>query len=375
MQTTDFMNILNELGAGFFTGVPDSLLSAFTDEIVSKYGIGEKHVVAANEGAAVGLAAGHYLATGNPAVVYMQNSGIGNAINPICSLLHEKVYAIPVIFVIGWRGEPGTKDEPQHIFQGLTTLEMLELVEIPYIVISNDYKKSAEIEGFKQHIQNGRSVAFVIKKDALVNENKKKYENNLPLSREESLKIILNTSTTDDVFVCTTGKLSREVYELRQNSGIAGRDFLTVGSMGHSLMIAFGIALAKNTHRVFCLDGDGAMLMHMGSVAVVGVHSPKNLVHVVINNGAHETVGGLTTVSKHIKLMDIAKAVGYKNCFFVKTEDELSKILNEYKTDKFIDGPIFIEIACNLFSRKDLGRPISSPIENKKTFMKGFLCH
>ena len=366
MDAGKFLDILEDLGGAFYTGVPDSLLSPFIDAIVDRYGIGARHIVAANEGAAVGLAAGHYLATGNPAVVYMQNSGIGNAMNPICSLLHEKVYAIPVIFVIGWRGEPGTKDEPQHVFQGEATLRMLELVEIPYAIVAKDSNLSQDIANFKHHIKNGRSVAFVVKKGALVNGSEKKYANEALLSREEALKLILGSAKPDDVFVCTTGKLSREVHEYRESVGEGhGRDFLTVGSMGHSLMIALGIALAKPERRVFCLDGDGSMLMHMGGVAVAGVHSPQNLVHVVINNGAHETVGGLPAVSRKLELGGIAMACGYKQKCLAETEAELGAALAAIK-----DGPVFIEVVCNLLSRADLGRPSYSPIENKKLFME-----
>ena len=384
METKAFLQFLDELGASFFTGVPDSLLAQFTDELVERFGIGERHVVAANEGAAVGLAAGHYLATGNPAVVYMQNSGIGNAMNPICSLLHEKVYAIPVIFVIGWRGEPGTKDEPQHVFQGEVTLKMLELAEIPYVIVEKGVDLRQESAGFMRHIEYGRSVAFVVKKDTLVKVSEKKHANKALLSREDALKVILKSAKPDDVFICTTGKLSREVYEIRKNTDVVhGRDFLTVGSMGHSLMIALGIAMAKTDRLVFCLDGDGSMLMHMGSVAVAGAHAPKNLVHIVINNGAHETVGGLPAVSGKLELFRIAKACGYVNCLRVYSEISLAAALNALNesnmphqgdgmtcTASLSGGPIFVEVICNLHSRKDLGRPETTSFENKKMFME-----
>ena len=367
MDTEKFFNVLENLGGDFFTGVPDSLLSPFIDGIMDRYGVSDKHIVAANEGAAVGLAAGHYLATSCPAVVYMQNSGIGNAINPICSLLHEKVYSIPVIFVVGWRGEPGTKDEPQHIFQGETTLAMLDCVEIPYAIVSKNTDLSQDVEAFKHHLNRGQSVAFVVCKDALQNEKKMIYTSDEVLSREQALKTILRIPKKDDTFVCTTGKLSREVFEIREKAGTGHEnDFLTVGSMGHSLMIAYGIALAKPDRRIWCLDGDGAVLMHMGSLAVVGVHSPKNLIHVVINNGAHETVGGLPAVSKGINLHELAYAMGYRQTIRVTTCEELEVTVAELQN---VDGPVFVEIMCNLFSRSDLGRPTTTPIENKKAFM------
>jgi len=371
VDTREFLLMLTDLGSEFYTGVPDSLLAPFIDEIVDKYGISNNHIVASNEGAAVGLAAGHYLATGNPAVVYMQNSGIGNAVNPICSLLHGKVYSIPVIFVIGWRGEPGVKDEPQHVFQGEVTLSLLDSLEIPHEIISKDTEELDEvIVDFKQYIKDEKSVAFVIQKGALSSENKTEYKSDAFITREDALETILNTTgeTCKNVYVCTTGKLSREVFEIRERQGSGhGKDFLTVGSMGHSLMIAYGIALSKPEMNVFCLDGDGAVLMHLGSLAVVGVHSPKNLIHVIFNNGAHETVGGLPTVCRKINLAEVAENLGYRKTLRVDSNEELLNTLNEVKG---VEGPVLIEVLCNLVSRSDLGRPTTTPIENKIELMK-----
>ena len=370
MHIIEFMTVLDTLEGSFFTGVPDSLLSPFLDFVMKKYNVSSHHIVAANEGAAVGLAAGHYLATGKPAVVYMQNSGIGNAVNPICSLLHPKVYGIPVIFVIGWRGEPGTKDEPQHIFQGQATLSLLEGLEIPYAVVSEDTtttELSYWVRVFKEHINNGQSVAFVIRKSALVNEVKMEYSSRTELSREQVLQHIITNFHGNDVFVCTTGKLSREVFEIRERNQMGhGQDFLTVGSMGHSLMIAYGIALAKPEKRVFCLDGDGAALMHLGSLGVVGVSNQKNLVHMVINNGAHETVGGIPTVGKNICFSEVATTLGYTHAIRVEKEEELLQAFQELRS---VSGPVFVEVICNLEARADLGRPTTTTIQNKNDLM------
>jgi len=370
MQSREFINILKDLGGEFFTGVPDSLLAPFINTIYSEHGISEKHIVAANEGAAVGLAAGHYLATGKPAVVYMQNSGLGNAVNPICSLLHQKVYAIPAIFVVGWRGEPGIKDEPQHVFQGEITVETLDLLEIPYIILPDVQNLNDSIAKFKNHLKNGQSVAFVIRKGALESDVKPNYSSNKNLSREEALKCIINAVGDDckPVFVCTTGKLSREIFEIREtNNQGHHQDFLTVGSMGHSLAIAHGISASKPAHKVFCLDGDGAALMHMGSLAVTAAHAPKNLVHIVINNAAHETVGGLPTVGGSLNLQEIAKSMGYSHAFCVDDVANLKKVIMGLGE---LNGPIFVEVLTNLNSRKDLGRPTTTPIENKLDLMK-----
>ena len=372
MDACKFLDHLEDLGGSFITGVPDSLLSPFIDEVVDRYGISDKHIVAANEGAAVGLAAGHYLATGKPGIVYMQNSGIGNAVNPICSLLHEKVYSIPVVFVIGWRGEPGVKDEPQHVFQGEVTLELLDCLEIPYVVVSKETDDLTDtVKEFRQYLNDGKPVAFVIQKGALSNDNKPDYSTDAEISREEALEKIFDmddsAGESKNVYVCTTGKLSREVFEIRERQGSGHSfDFLTVGSMGHSLMIAQGIALAKPEMHVFCLDGDGAALMHLGSLAVAGVQGSKNLTHIVFNNGAHETVGGLPTVCDTLELAEVALSLGYAKTYQVDTINDLSSVLEGVK-DK--EGPVFIEIVCNLYSRADLGRPTTTPVQNKNDLM------
>ncbi|MBS7175946.1 phosphonopyruvate decarboxylase [Massiliimalia timonensis] len=372
MKITDFMTEVQKLGIDYYTGVPDSQLKALCDHLMDRFGICENHVVAANEGAATGLAAGHFLATGKPAMVYMQNSGIGNAVNPICSLLNDKVYAIPVLFVVGWRGEPGVHDEPQHIFQGEVTCEMLSCLDIAHFVLTPETTeeefKSAMDEAAKT-FASGKCYAVVVKKGALKNDKKMVYENDYPMSREDVVKLIISQAKPDDIFVSTTGKLSRELFEAREARGEGHeKDFLTVGSMGHSSMIALGIAQQKKDRRVFCLDGDGAALMHMGSMAVLGANEPKNLYHVVINNGAHETVGGVPTVSASIDLPAAAKAFGYKQAFTAQNEQEILEALSHCGEE----GPILIEIHTNLFSRADLGRPTTTPIQNKEAFM-GFV--
>lgn len=370
MEIKNFIQSVEKLGIDMYTGVPDSQLKALCDYLMSEYGICDKHIVAANEGAAVGLAAGHYLASGNPALVYMQNSGIGNAVNPICSLLNDKVYAIPVLFVIGWRGEPGVHDEPQHIFQGEITLKLLDCLDIKYYVITAESTKDDIENAVKcasDEFAKGKCFAFVVKKGSLKNDNKVKYANDYPLTREEAVNLVIKNSDESDIFVSTTGKLSRELFEAREAlSQGHKRDFLTVGSMGHSSMIALSIAKEKKNRRVFCLDGDGAMLMHMGSVAVLGANSPENYIHVLINNGAHETVGGVPTVSECVDYEKIALACGYKKVYKAENEEEVINSVNSAKGDV---GPVLIEIKTNLLSRADLGRPTTTPIQNRDAFM------
>lgn len=370
MKIEYLLDEIEKLGVDFYTGVPDSQLRALCDTLMSRYGIGPNHVIAANEGAAVGLAAGHYLATGKPAVVYMQNSGIGNAVNPVCSLVNDKVYAIPVLFIVGWRGEPGVHDEPQHIYQGEITRELLDCLGIQNYVISKDTTPE-ELSGYFSKIEAefalGHQCALVVRKGALETDEKLKYENDYPLSREDVVKLFVEHMHERDIVVSTTGKLSRELFEAREERGEGHeKDFLTVGSMGHSSMIAMGIAREKKDRRVFCLDGDGAVLMHMGSLAVAGSTRMANFVHVLFNNGAHETVGGMPTVSAKVDYLNIARACGYENIFTAETKEEVTELFEKFEQ---IQGSVFVEVKTNLLSRADLGRPTTTPIQNKEAFM------
>lgn len=374
MDVSSFFSLTDKLDINFYAGVPDSQLNPVCEYLRENYGAcSDKHMVAANEGGAVGLAAGHYLATGKPALVYMQNSGLGNAINPICSLLNDKVYAIPTLFLIGWRGEPGTMDEPQHRFQGEITLKLLEDIEISYAVIDRSTTPDDLDEIHKACLNAfsyGKSYAIVVRKGAFFYNTKKKPENDNALSRERVLELIADRNDHNSVFVCTTGKLSRELFEIREKRNQNHfQDFLTVGSMGHSLMIAQGIALARPELMVWCIDGDGSMLMHMGSVAVAGLAGCSNLRHILINNGAHESVGGMPTAAANnkVKLTQIAKACGYAVAVSINTASNFEQQCEAL--DSF-EGPAFIEIMTNLEVRADLGRPTTSPIENREVFMK-----
>jgi phosphonopyruvate decarboxylase len=367
MNVESFVRLL---GADFYAGVPDSQLKALCNYLMSAYGIDPNHhIIAANEGNCVGLAAGYHLATGKVPVVYMQNSGLGNIINPVASLLNEKVYAIPAIFVIGWRGEPNVHDEPQHIFQGEVTSKLLEDMGIEYFVIgeeTDDEAVSKAMEGFRPILAKGRNVAFVVRKNALSGAPKVDYVNEYEMRREEIIRHIVAVSGEDPI-VSTTGKASRELFEIREANGQGHQyDFLTVGSMGHSSSIALGIAINKPSQKIWCIDGDGAALMHMGAMAVIGANAPKNLVHVVINNGSHETVGGMPTVASNIDIVGVAKACGYEHAVSVDDFDSLDKALAEAKAVK---GLCLIEVKSAIGARSDLGRPTTTPVENKEGFM------
>lgn len=359
------------IGSDFYTGVPDSQLKALCNYLMDRYGIDPKHhIIAANEGNCTALAAGYHLATGKVPVVYMQNSGEGNIINPVASLLNDKVYAIPVVFIVGWRGEPGIHDEPQHIYQGEVTVRLLENMDIATFVIGKETTEEelvAKMEEFRSILATGKDVAFVIRKGALTDAPKVEYKNDNHMVREEIIQHIVKASGEDPI-VSTTGKASRELFETRVANGQSHKyDFLTVGSMGHSSSIALGVAINKPDQRIWCVDGDGAVLMHMGSMAVLGANKPNNLIHVVINNGAHETVGGMPTVAGAIDLVGVAKACGYPYAVCVDSFEDLDRELEAAKERNELS---LIEVKCSIGAREDLGRPTTTALENKQSFMK-----
>lgn len=364
-------SLVRIIGSDFYTGVPDSQLKALCNYLMATYGIDPKHhVIAANEGNCTALAAGYHLATGKVPVVYMQNSGEGNIINPVASLLNDKVYAIPVVFIVGWRGEPGIHDEPQHIYQGEVTVKLLEDMDIAAFIIgkeTTDEEVEKAMEDFRAVLAAGKDVAFVIRKGALTDAPKVEYKNENTMVREEIIRHIVKASGEDPI-VSTTGKASRELFETRVANGQSHKyDFLTVGSMGHSSSIALGVAINKPEQRIWCIDGDGAVLMHMGSMAVMGANRPKNLIHVVINNAAHETVGGMPTVAGKIDLVAVAKACGYPNAVCVDTFECLDRELEAAKGRNELS---LIEVKCSIGAREDLGRPTTTALENKENFME-----
>ena len=368
MQVESLLEIIN---ADFYTGVPDSQLKALCDCLMQIYGIDSRHhMIAANEGNCVGLAAGYNLATGKMPVVYMQNSGIGNAINPIISLLDRKVYAIPVLFIIGWRGEPGIHDEPQHIFQGEITIKLLRDLGIETYVIGSDTKAGdvkEAMQRFREILSAGKSAAFVVRKGALTYEKKVEYKNNYSMTREQIIEKIVETAGEDPI-ICTTGKASRELFEIRERNKMShDYDFLTVGSMGHASSIALGVAINKPNKRIWCIDGDGALLMHMGAMGVIGSTNINNLVHIVINNGAHETVGGMPTVSDSMDLCEVARGCGYTNTFYA---DDEKKLISTVENVKHVKELCFIEIMASIGARKNLGRPTCTPVENKLGYVR-----
>lgn len=369
IQPKAFIENLEQGGIDFFAGVPDSLLknlcAYITDNIAR-----ENNIIAANEGGAVALAAGYHLATGKTGCVYMQNSGEGNAVNPLLSLMDADVYKMPLLLLIGWRGEPGVHDEPQHVKQGKVTLSLLETMGVPYIVLDENWEKQVA-EALQTIRETNGLYALIVRKGTFEDYKLQKQEAaDWELGREEAIKIVVDMLREDDIIVSTTGMISRELFEYRETKGQGhAHDFLTVGSMGHASQIALGLALQKPTRRVIVFDGDGALLMHMGGMAIIGDYNPRNLVHIVFNNGAHDSVGGQPTVGQKIDVEAVAKAVGYADVISVDTQMSLMAAMN-HVNNGVIDGVSLINVNVRKGNRKDLGRPTTTPQQNKEALMK-----
>ena len=364
-----FFDLLKQHQLTFFTGVPDSLLKDFC-AYVTDTAAPENHIIAANEGNAIALAAGYHLATEKAGVVYLQNSGLGNCVNPLTSLTDKEIYSIPLLLLIGWRAEPGKKDEPQHLKMGRITLPLLEVLEIPYSIVPNDETEVSQvIHKAVTHLNTAKTpYALVVRDGTFASyQLQQKQETSFPLVREDALKAVVSVLDDHDIIISTTGKTSRELFELRETTGKRHQqDFLTVGSMGHCSAIALAVAMQKS-QKVYCFDGDGALIMHMGMLSTIGKLQPPNLYHIVFNNFAHDSVGGQPTAADSIDLLAIARANGYKDAFRAETTEEIKNCLMKMKKEI---GPILLEIPCNKGARKDLGRPTQSTLENKKQFMQ-----
>lgn len=375
MKAEAFARKLKAIGIDTVTGIPDSTLQQWCSYLENEGKDMFSHTVPENEGAAVGLAIGEYLATGKAACVYMQNSGLGNAVNPLASLASADVYGVPMLLLIGWRGEPGVKDEPQHKLMGRITAGLLELLEIPYAVMGGG-TTADELDGILgqalDSFSRGRQYAVIVKKGTFEERglpmHGAKPEGKAGLAREEAIREVVGWLLPDDIVVSTTGKISRELYErLDVAKGSHGQAFLTVGGMGHAKMIAYGIARRKRDRRVVCLDGDGALLMHMGGMAVMGKAPQGNLIHICLDNGAHESVGGMATGAAGMDYGRVAEASGYPVVCRAETGRELGEALRMAGESGRM---AFVQVKVALGSRADLGRPKETPVENKEAFME-----
>ncbi len=372
MKADELLNKIEGMGIKVIAGVPDSTLKQFCDGLQTYKG-GLEHYVTANEGAAVGLAVGTFLASGRPACVYMQNSGIGNIVNPLASLANDDVYGIPMLFITGWRGEPGTKDEPQHVFQGKITCKMFETLDVPYAVVDKDTLPAQWDEILnraKTYLDRNLQFAIIVKKGTFEPDREFVWQNGNTLNREMVLGRLLQIIPRKAYIVSTTGKISRELYE-QSNAQFGNHDniFMTVGGMGHASMIAFGVAKERRDRTIFCIDGDGAALMHMGAFAFIASQAPENFYHIVINNQAHESVGAMPTGCQSVNFAEVAKAAGYAYTERITDEAGLKRLEKEIVD---IKGPALYEIMVSLDSRKDLGRPKETAKQNRDVFMKNF---
>ena len=361
-----FVDALAEQDIDFYAGVPDSLLKDFC-AYVDDHAKPSQYVITANEGNAVAMASGYHMATGKSSVVYLQNSGLGNTINPLTSIADKEVYQTPMLLVVGWRGEPGVKDEPQHIKQGRITPEQLDLLEIPYQMVAADSVPWELARWSREKLdETGAPLALLVKKGAFASyKSQRKPATDATLKREAALDLLLALAG-DAAIVSTTGKTSREVFELRVARGEQQRDFLTVGGMGHTASIALGAAIGQPEKRMVCIDGDGSALMHLGALPIIGSLKPANFTHVLLNNAAHESVGGQPTVADRTDFRAIALASGYNAYAVASTPEELKAAWNQLVNEP---GPVMLEVRITTGSRSDLGRPTSTPRENKQAFM------
>ncbi|XMB72275.1 phosphonopyruvate decarboxylase [Mycoplasmatota bacterium WC30] len=368
INTKEFYLELKNNDVNFYTGVPDSLLKYFCACISDNES--ENHIIAANEGNAIAIGTGYYLATKKIPLIYMQNSGIGNTVNPIISLTSDSVYSIPLLLIIGWRGQPGIKDEPQHINQGKITEDLLKVLDVEYEILSieeDEYKEQINRLLLKAKTDL-KPKALIVRKNSFSDYS---YKNDIKyitdISREDALEVILDNLDKSTYVFSTTGKTSREVFELREKyNQTHEKDFLTVGSMGHTSSIALGFS-KYNLANTICIDGDGALLMHLGSLAVNKSHGKENFKYILINNYCHESVGGQKTVFNNVNATQLFKSVGFYYC---KTVDNLADLEKVLKSKEFINNSYAIEVLVRTGARKDLGRPTISPKECKNNLMR-----
>lgn len=372
MEAKDLVDILASRKMDFFTGIPDSHMEQLCNYLVERFGTSGRHIMPANEGSCAGIAAGYHLATGKVPVIYMQNSGLGNFMNPFVSMLSDRLFGIPCLLIIGWKGEPGRPEQPQHEFQGELTEGTLKLLGIPYAVLEKGIDEAgfaSLIDRLQPTLERGGNAAILVKSGAVTASIAKRSKHDGLMSREYVLERI-TAAAPDDAFVATTGRTCRELYEVRERLGLSYRnDFLVIGSMGHASSVSLGVALNKPGIRVWCLDGDGSVLMHMGALAAIGTSTAENMVHVILNNGTYDSVGGQPTMASGIDFGKVAKACGYKACFMAKSPDSLDKAISKVRLSS---GPALLEVRISDSSREDLGWPKVQPRDAKSAFM-GFL--
>ncbi len=369
MKCEEFWEVLQQKNFTFFTGVPDSTFKGWMSFLADYNNQGLTNIIATNEGEAVAIAAGYHLATNKIGIVYMQNSGLGNTINPLTSLIDPEVYAIPVLMLIGWRGEPTVHDEPQHKKMGRITLTLLQTLEIPYAILSPTPEEAvSQIQVAIDYMtKNHAPYAFIMRNttlDSYTQQQIPKFTSDL--TRETAIVRIVQHLSSNDAIISTTGKTSRELFETRIHRSEKPCDFYTVGSMGYASAIGLGISLLHKG-KIIILDGDGAMLMHLGNLTTIGHYLPSRYYHICIDNQSHESTGGQPTVSETVKFPQIAQSVGYRAIYRAETQTELEQILPTFFQ---ADSPALLVIHVKPGSRANLGRPTTTPQENKLAFQQ-----
>ncbi len=373
INIAEYCGYIASLGVDFITGVPDSLLNDFCCYIEENLDP-QRHIIAANEGNAIAIACGYHLGTGGIPLVYMQNSGLGNAMNPLISLTHPQVYAIPMILLIGWRGDPAIKDHVQHKVQGELTPITLANLEIPYFILEDDpedvFNKTKL--AYDTAKESSSPVALIVKKRVLERGEKDsglKPSSDLPLNREEAISTILDLLPADAIYVASTGRITRELHAQRVKRGeLHNRDFLMVGSMGHASQIVLGLALAKPNRTIVCLDGDASAIMHMGGMSVIGKLGVSNLWHFVLNNGAHESVGGQTSSGFFTDFTTVATACGYATSkTYLTSRQEIAHSIDQLQHS---DKPKFFDLRIHKGIRDGLPALLVDHKQDKTMLMQ-----
>lgn len=360
----DLLNTLKKKKINFFTGVPDSVLKNLT------YKFKKNHISVNNEGTAVSLAAGYYLATGKLPCVYMQNSGLGNAINPLISITNKNIYSIPSILIIGWRGSPNSKDEPQHQVMGKKTKQILKLLGIKYFVARN--KK--DLEKFEKMIEYSRSkltsIACLIERSSIKNKKsktQKKIINKYKVYRYNFIKELVDLIKIKSNVISSTGFISRELdHILSKKKYLNIKPFYMVGGMGHSASLTLGVSL-KSKKQNICLDGDGALLMHLGSLGIVKKYGKKNFKYILLRNDTHESVGCQPTNSTHINYKILSKSFGFRKYLLITKELDFKNVVKKLINSP---GPSFLEVRIKNGSISNLGRPKNLKFVKKKFMLK-----
>tara|TARA_B100000965_G_scaffold405560_1_gene440070 strand:- start:327 stop:1427 length:1101 start_codon:yes stop_codon:yes gene_type:complete len=365
IKIDSLINVLKKNNCNFYTGVPDSVLKELSIILQNKNK--NNHVIATNEGSAVSIAVGNYLSTKKIPCVYMQNSGLSNAMNPLISIAHQKVYSIPLILIIGWRGSPKIKDEPQHNVKGKITEKILKLLNIKYTII----RSNKDLKNFDKQIKyskkNKSTVACLIENGTLEKNKKKlKKKDYYNLDKELFLKTLLENLKSNSKIISSTGYNSRELMYLRQKYNFKkSKDFYMVGGMGHTSSVAFGYSLS-NKKNTICIDGDGSFLMHLGSIKTIGTFANKNLKYILLNNNTHDSVGGQSTYAKNMNLEKFSKALGFKKFLCIKNKKDLKKKINNFLNGNTLS---FLEVRVSNSKTKNLPRP-KDLIKIKNQFMK-----